>query len=458
VSNPGQAATCANCNLYFTRPFEHHQARLLVSLAVQDTVDRFSNDRLPVNLEFFAARGGKMSPLRLALIVADERESLSQYELPDPHFGFAPSTLLAGLQQRPDVEVHIVTCVRRRVRSPERLANNTFYHALQVPQWGFLRTGYLPVILKIRKKLRELRPEVVHGQGTERYCALAAALCGFPNVITIHGNMRQVARALGAKPFSFHWLTARLESLAIRQAGGVVCLSSYTTAQVQSLARKTWLVPNAVDPAFFEVGRAVGAQPTILCVANVHPYKSQNLLIRTLDPIAAGTRIQLVFLGGVTAGDPYGLEFLALVRERSWCRYEGFQKGAALRDHLSSASMLVLPTLEDNCPMVVLESMAAGVPVAASRIGGIPDLIDHGVNGLLFDPRDPADMRSTVLKLLHPEVSQKIAAEARERARERYHPTEISRRHIEIYQEVLNWGSWQHRSRGGQGSRLSQPS
>ncbi|HWV98681.1 MAG TPA: glycosyltransferase family 4 protein [Candidatus Acidoferrum sp.] len=379
-----------------------------------------------------------MSPLRLAFIVADEREAFFQYELADPYFGSAPSALLAGLEQCSDIEVHIVTCVRRKVRAPERLANNIFYHALQVPQWGFLRTGYLPAILKIRRKLRDLRPDIAHGQGTERYYALAAALSGFPNIITIHGNMRQVARALGANPFSFHWITARMESLAIRRTGGVVCLSRYTQAQVQALAHKTWLVPNAVDEAFFDVRRTVATPPTLVCVANVYPYKNQNLLIRTLDPIAAETGVRLVFLGGVIAGDPYGLEFLALVRERPWCCFEGFQKGDALRAHFTSASMMVLPTLEDNCPMVVLESMAAGVPVAAARIGGIPDLIDHRVNGLLFNPRDPADIRAAVLELLQPEASNRMAAEARKRALERYHPAKIARRHVEIYREVAD--------------------
>ena len=381
-----------------------------------------------------------MPPLRLAFIVADEREALSQYDLPEPYFGAAPSALLAGLKQCSELETHVVTCVRRSVRAPARLSDNTYFHALQLPHWGFLRTLYVPAILKIRRKLRELRPDVAHGQGTERYYALAAAFAGVPNVITIHGNMRQVARALGAKPFSFHWLTGKLESLAIRRAGGVVCLSRYTRTQVQGQARRTWLVPNAVDEAFFEVRRAASTPPTLLCVANVHPYKNQNLLMRTLDPIAQQTGIRLVFLGGVIPGDPYGIEFLALVRERPWCHYEGFQKGDALRGHFRSARMLVLPTLEDNCPMVVLESMAAGLPVAAARIGGIPDLIDHEVTGLLFDPRNPDELRSSVLRLLDGNFSEKIAVAGKKQAMERYHPRGIALRHLEIYREVSQGG------------------
>lgn len=379
-----------------------------------------------------------MSPLKLALIVADEREALGRYELPEPYFGTAYSALLEGLKERQDIEVHIVTCVRRQVRAPERLAGNVFYHALQVSRWSFLRTAYIPTVLKTRKALRGLRPDLVHGQGTERYNALAAAYSGFPNVITIHGNMRQIARALAAKPFSFHWVAARLEPYAIRRAGGVVCLSRYTQQQVQALAKKTWLLPNAVEQAYFELAREPSEQPTLLCSANIAPHKNQNQLMRTLDPIAASRRIRLIFLGRLAEGDPYSAEFLELLKARPWCSHAGFLAGEALRAHFRTAHMLVLPTLEDNCPMVVLEAMAAGLPVAASRIGGIPDLIDDGQHGLLFNPRDPESVRTALCKLLaEPQAAKAMAAQAKSRARERYHPSVIAQRHMEIYREVL---------------------
>ncbi len=378
-----------------------------------------------------------MSVLKVAIIIGDERETHARHELPEPYFGSAPSTLLAGLKQMPGVEVHIISCVRRPVREPGKLAENIFYHALQVPRWGFLRTAYLPCVFKIRNKLRELRPDMVHGQGTEAYYALAAAHSGFPNVITIHGNMRQVARAMGARPFSFHWLTARLESWALRRTGGVVCLTHYALRQVESLARRTWLVPNAVDEDFFTIERAPAEPPTILCVADVLSLKNQNGLIRALDPITSERNLRLVFLGRVRQTDPYGAEFLELVKARPWCVYEGFKKGEALRAAFRAAHLIVLPTREDNCPMVVLEAMAAGLPVAASRIGGIPDLIDDGVNGLLFDPNDADGMRAAVLRLLSDsQAASSMAAAGRKRAREHHHPVEIARRHLEIYREV----------------------
>ncbi|HWB58057.1 MAG TPA: glycosyltransferase, partial [Chthoniobacteraceae bacterium] len=134
-------------------------------------------------------------------------------------------------------------------------------------------------------------------------------------------------------------------------------------------------------------------------------------------------------------GDPYGTRFMELDSARPRCAHAGFvrDRGEFMR-HLAAASGLVLPSLEENCPMVVLEAMAAGVPVAASRVGGIPDLVEDGVTGFLFDPGNPGDMRGAVEKLLG---AGGVAQRARTMALTRFQPRRIAERHLEIYREVL---------------------
>jgi glycosyltransferase involved in cell wall biosynthesis len=79
------------------------------------------------------------------------------------------------------------------------------------------------------------------------------------------------------------------------------------------------------------------------------------------------------------------------------------------------------------------------VPVVASRVGGVPDLIEDGKNGLLFDPQNAAEMLAATEKILsQPEFARALAVEANRCARERFHPAVVARRHLEIYREVLN--------------------
>ena len=192
--------------------------------------------------------------MRVAILTTDNREPFKQYEKSEPWFGTAPEALIQGFGSLPDaVEIHVVSCIQQPVSAPAKLANNIWFHSLHVPKIGWLRTGYQGCIRAVRKKLRELEPDLVHAQGTERECAISAVLSGFPNVLTIHGNMRAVARAVGARPGSFFWLTAKLETFTLRRTGGVFCNSAYTEKLVAAPAVPTWRVPNALRSDFFTV-------------------------------------------------------------------------------------------------------------------------------------------------------------------------------------------------------------
>ena len=118
--------------------------------------------------------------------------------------------------------------------------------------------------------------------------------------------------------------------------------------------------------------------------------------------------------------------------------YLGFLGRDKLAEEFAKSSVLILPTFEDNCPMVVLEAMAAGLPVAASRVGGVPDLVDHDVTGLLFDPQNLENMRDCIEFLISSPDFRNTAGQAgKKKAFEKFHPSRIAQRHVEIYQEVL---------------------
>jgi glycosyltransferase involved in cell wall biosynthesis len=109
-----------------------------------------------------------------------------------------------------------------------------------------------------------------------------------------------------------------------------------------------------------------------------------------------------------------------------------------LKEHLREATALALPSLEDNCPMVVLEAMAAGVPVVAAKVGGLPDLIDEGKNGIFCDPLDARSMAEGVARVFeNKSFACALAGRAKEEAVKRFEPKVIAQRHVEIYREVL---------------------
>jgi glycosyltransferase involved in cell wall biosynthesis len=379
--------------------------------------------------------------LRIAIITTDVREYKRDYSSSIATFGTAPTGLLEGLARIPEAEVHVISCARQPMKSQEKLAENIWFHSLHVPRLGWMRTAYQGCIRATRRKLLQIRPDIVHGQGTELDCALDAVFSGFPNVLTIHGNMRLHARLAAAKPFTFIWLAARLERLTVPRSHGVICITHYTQDAVADLAQRTWLLPNAVESPFFEVDATplAGETPRILCVGDICARKNQNAFILALDGLAKKRKFGLAFLGAGRPEDPYAAEFQRLVESRPWCTRSGFANRQQLRSHLGHAALLALPSLEDNCPMVVLEAMAAGVPVVVAKVGGVPDLVEENKTGLFCDPLEGSSISAAIERVLsNPSAAAEMAHRAKLSARARFHPDVIARRHMEIYRDVVS--------------------
>ena len=377
--------------------------------------------------------------MRVAFLTTDNREQLADYDNPHPHFGTAPAALLDGMAQLPDdLEVHVISCTRKKMTSPEKLADNIWFHQPLVPHLGWGRTAFAGCGLAVRKVIHKIQPDLIHAQGTERDCAVSMMMAPqMPKLLTIHGHMARIAEIIGAKPLSYYWLVKQLEALAVRKADGLVAITHYTRRRVEKSARKTWVTPNAVDASFFEVD-SPGRGNLALCVASLSPWKRQLELIEALDALPDAKRPDLVLLG-VGGESGYGAEVAAAVAKRPWCSHPGSVDRANLKQWLKKAGLLILPSTEDNCPMVILEAMAAGVPIAASRIGGIPDLIDDGRTGYLFDPLDARSIRQAVSRWAEsPEKTAALSATAKQEALARFHPKVVATKHLEIYREILS--------------------
>lgn len=383
--------------------------------------------------------------MKIAMLSTDNRQDTREYHRPDPYFGTAPEALFEGLATIPELEVHIISCVQRPMPAPSRLAPNLHYHSLHVPQIGWLRTGYQGCIRAVRKRLRDIQPNLVHAQGTERDCALSAAFSGYPNILTIHGNMRHIADQKHARPFSYHWLAARLEDVALRRTCGVLCNSAYTESLVQSRTRKTWRVPNALRGIFLSPLPGV-AKPTaspqtvpiLLSVGSITPLKRQvELLDLARELHASGARFELQFVGALDPASNYGRQFLdriAPAQAAGFARHLGTLTAPELVPLFDRASALVHFSREESFGLVVAEALARNLKIFATRVGGIVDIAQNIEAAELFPVDDWAGLRDSLKSWLargHPRPTTAGPEMAR-----RYHPQAIARQHLAIYREI----------------------
>ena len=377
--------------------------------------------------------------MKIAFLTTDNREQHQRYDLPAPYFGTAMEALLQGFALLPhEVEIHVISCSKQAIQKPVKLAENIWFHQPVVPKLGWGRTFFLGCARAVRSALGEIGPDLVHGQGTERDCSVSAVLSGYENVLTIHGNMRVHAGRPESKGSLYYKMAAFLEGVCLRKTNGVVAISSYTDALVKPIASQTWLLPNAADLRFFEVESRFPQMPRLLFVGSLGERKNALGLIRACEPMLRANACTLAIAGDGHPADSYVAEVKRCASSIPGIEVLGFIGRDALAVELARSSLLVLPTYEDNCPMVVLEAMAAGLPVAASCVGGIPDLIQDMVTGRLFAPDDHQEMREAIQSIIFDRSNaERYGSCSREHAFEHYHPKVVAQAHLEIYREVI---------------------
>lgn len=386
--------------------------------------------------------------LKVGILTTDNRHHFKEYHRTEPVFGTAITALLQGLEEFPEeIEVHVISATQKPLQSPARLAPNIFYHSLLVPRIGWLRTGYQGCVRAVRAKVRDLGLDLVHGQGTERDCALEAVFSGCPNLLTLHGNMRAVARAIHAPPFSYHWFQARLESLAIRRTNGVFCNSTYTESWVRPLNPRSVPMPNPVRKLFFspypETVISSAHELRLLVVGLICSYKQPLEILRALRKWreTGAPRFRCLWIGGISGEKSYTRSFLAEMgsaQKAGWADHQAGMGEAELRGVMDASQVLIHIPREEAFGLVVAEAMLRGMHVVGAKAGGVPDFARIYPGIVLVDPAKTGDWIQAL---------QTTSAKAFSRISRTswsfmaFHPREIAQRHLESYRQLLALGS-----------------
>lgn len=194
-------------------------------------------------------------------------------------------------------------------------------------------------------------------------------------------------------------------------------------------AGRVHVIPLGIDGAEDAEARSEGALVAGVA-SNLEYWKGLDVLIDAAAAMDAPVRLE-VFGGGSLAAELERRARDAAVD----ARFHGFVPDARAR--LRELDVLVQPSRADNSPLAVLEAMAAGVPVVATRVGGIPELIVDGETGVLVEPESPAELAEALDALAaSPERRRELGRRGRERARDEFSPERMARRTVALYRDL----------------------
>jgi glycosyltransferase involved in cell wall biosynthesis len=291
----------------------------------------------------------------------------------------------------------------------------------------------------------------------------AARLRRIPYVVSIHGGLlttpaeqvEKMKEPFAGKPEWGKAFGLLLGSRhVLRDAAAIICVGSDEAA----LMRTKWpnqrieYIPNGVDAATFSSATPdaflrdhpqLAGKPFLLCVSRIDFQKNQLLLVRAFADFARShPHHHLVLIGPVTVED-YERQIRQTAAELGIADrliiIPGFSPGdPRLASAFAAAETFVLPTDHEPFGIVILEAWAAGKPVIATRVGGIPGFTTDGENIRLVPKGDVAALGGALNELAAaPALREGLAAHGRNLALTTYDWSRVADKHLELYQEII---------------------
>lgn len=323
------------------------------------------------------------------------------------------------------------------------------FHEVAIEEYPLLKQ--FPYTLALASKLAEVarshRLRILHVHYAIPFAAAAilakqiAPELDLKVVTTLHGT----DITLVGSNDSFRPVTA----FCIERSDAVTAVSHALraeTGRVFGITRPIEVIPNFVDPDHYRSARpaawpgdrsAAGAErvPTIVHISNFRPVKRAADVVRVFARVAGEVPARLVLVGdGPDLGPATDLARELGVLDR--IRLIGVVDDVA--PYLRAADLLLLPSQTEAFGLVALEALAAGVPVIASRVGGLPEVVEHGVSGYLLPVGDVEGMaRQAVTLLRERPLAERLGRAGAGRVAEQFPPDRIVPRFEELYHRVL---------------------
>lgn len=349
--------------------------------------------------------------------------------------------LLGELARNKSVSLTVYDVGWQFPRSLAFESNGVRFECVKVPARSRLISHYWIETILLRRRLRILQPHLVHGWGIERGAALVASRLRSPHLVTMHGLPSWIGQYV--RRTLYEVLEAGLERPSLRRARVVTAESSFAFRWLRDHYPhlEVHQVEHAPLPLFHAIERRPELRPPrFLYLGQCSRLKGTDLLIQALANLHRESDFRLVVAGIQDS------QLLSDLRQqfpepRFWERVTFRQNLTAseVAEELSRAAMLLFPTRVDNSPNAVKEAAVGGVPVVASSVGGIPDHIFHGLNGLTFPGGDlEAFIGAIRTALSHPLFSRGLVdVSALAQVRARLDPERMANEFLRVYRRVL---------------------
>lgn len=328
---------------------------------------------------------------------------------------------------RPDFGTLSQFAVVRRVNWRYRpIHDNTRYVFIKIPYRAI--EGFFWIV-KLLIEIQRFQADIV----VARY----AHFCGLIGAIAARlSGKKAIVRAVGSdlKVHSTSFIGRIVILLTLRIASGAICVSKDLENIAKGLgARSTKVIPDALDlPKYIETSTPKNDRE-VITVARLVPVKGLSYLIRAMTHIKDGT---LVVIGdGPEKTKLESLsENLGLSDRVSFTGW--ISNRSRLSQYLKRATVFVLSSLSEGTPQAIIEAMSYGLPIVATNVGGIPEIVVDGVNGFLVPPRNEQALAEAIEKALSDTNLQRRASSKNREVAKRFLLPTVAQSTYNYFREI----------------------
>ena len=351
--------------------------------------------------------------------------------------------LAYALAQNPLLEVHFFTNAALWRTKTLRDKNLIIHFIGHPPFLSILNliTQMRFSLMHIKWLLKKIKPDLVHGIGTDHEYGFIATQLEYPSVITVHGVMKQVAK----KHPNLGWsspikLFAKFEKKAINNTKNLISINKYVTNQFKEYSNTTFQIENPISQIFFS--KPMWETYHIAFVSMFDERKRLLTLISACKILKNKFSNLKVHIYGSSKSTAYKKKADALIFKYGLCSniiFKGQYTQADLAEEMSQMSVLALTSIEETAPMVISEAMALGKPIVATDVGGIKYMIKDGITGYIIPPDNIkilAEKLSMVLS--NHSLRFSMGKNAKKIAQSLYHPTIVAKKTTNAYLKILS--------------------
>lgn len=298
-----------------------------------------------------------------------------------------------------------------------------------------------------------LHPDVVHVHGTGKLSGAiyeAAQNFGIPIVLTVHGLLHEekkqaLHRKLSLKHFYQYIVQTRSEMDVLNRASRIIVDTPYVERMLTKYQQKGKLaqlpeihvIPQGIIDAYYDLSCAKESN-TILSVGSISPRKGHLYTIKMFNALREkGVKAKLRIIGSLADNNYYALLTKA-IQESPYCtdiRLETNVSQEELFAAYKSAKLFVLHSQEESQGIVFAEAMATGMPVVATKVGGVPDVVENGKDGFLCEFGDAISMAVMVEDILTDEKVWQSFSQHAKQAALKYDWDKIAEQICELYKK-----------------------